>query len=121
MAHYAKVNSNNIVEEVFKFSDNDFPSIELPEGYQWVKTSFNTIGGVHLDPNTNQPDNGIPFRKNYAGAGYIWDPERDAFYPPKPYASWTLNETSCLWEPPTPRPDNEQDWLWDEDTQSWNL
>jgi len=75
------------------------------------RTSYNTVGGVHIY-------GGTPFRKNYAGKGYLYDPVRDAFYTPQPYASWSLNETSCLWEPPTPRPE-EGTWYWKEDTQEW--
>lgn len=75
------------------------------------RTSYNTSGGVHLN-------GGTPFRKNYAGKGYLYDPVRDAFYTPQPYPSWTLNETSCVWEPPTPAPEGEG-WIWDEETQTW--
>ena len=74
------------------------------------RTSYNTIGGVHQS-------GGTPFRKNYAGVGYTYDPVRDAFYSPQPYESWTLNEESCLWECPVERPEGE-DW-WKEDTTEW--
>ena len=75
------------------------------------RTSYNTQGGVHQL-------GGTPFRKNYAGVGYIYDPVRDAFYTEQPYASWTLNEDACYWEPPTPRPEG-MDWYWKEDTTEW--
>ena len=75
------------------------------------RTSYNTQGGVHKL-------GGTPFRKNYAGVGYIYDPVRDAFYTEQPYASWTLNEDACYWEPPTPRPEG-MDWYWKEDTTEW--
>ncbi len=75
------------------------------------RTSYNTIGGVHQS-------GGTPFRKNYAGVGYTYDPVRDAFYGPQPFESWTLNEESCLWECPVERPEGE-DWWWKEDTTEW--
>jgi len=75
------------------------------------RTSYNTIGGVHQN-------GGTPFRKNYAGVGYTYDPVRDAFYAPQPFESWTLNEESCLWECPVERPEGE-DWWWKEDTTEW--
>ena len=75
------------------------------------RTSYNTIGGVHQS-------GGTPFRKNYAGTGYTYDPVRDAFYSPQPFESWTLNEESCLWECPVERPEGE-DWWWKEDTTEW--
>jgi len=75
------------------------------------RTSYNTIGGVHQY-------GGTPFRKNYAGKGYLYDSVRDAFYTPQPYASWTLNESTCYWEAPTPCPE-EGEWFWKEDTEEW--
>ena len=75
------------------------------------RTSYNTSGGVHSNGET-------PFRKNYAGKGYLYDPVRDAFYMPQPYASWTLNESTCYWEAPTPMPEGGE-WFWKEDTQEW--
>ena len=75
------------------------------------RTSYNTIGGVHQN-------GGTPFRKNYAGVGYTYDPVRDAFYAPQPFESWTLNEDTCLWECPVERPEG-QDWWWKEDTGEW--
>jgi len=75
------------------------------------RTSYNTQGGVHKY-------GGTPFRKNYAGVGHIYDPVRDAFYVEQPYPSWTLNEDTCYWEPPVPRPEG-MEWHWKEDTTEW--
>jgi len=80
------------------------------KGQLCKRTSYNTIGGVHQN-------GGTPFRKNYAGVGYTYDPVRDAFYAPQPFESWTLNEESCLWECPVERPEGE--YWWKEDTQEW--
>jgi hypothetical protein len=109
MAHYAKVN-NGIVEKVI-VAEQDF--VDTQEG-TWVQTSYNTHGGAHTD-------GGTPLRKNYAGIGYTYDSTRDAFYAPQPYASWTLNETTCLWEPPVAMPDDGNLYVWDETTTSWDL
>ncbi len=107
MAHYAKV-VEGIVETVI-VADQQW--VNGLEG-QWVQTSYNTQGGVHANGKT-------PLRKNYAGVGYTYDDESDAFIPPKPYASWTLNEDTCLWEAPTAKPDDDKLYDWDEDTTSW--
>ena len=106
MAHYAKV-VEGIVETVI-VADQQW--VNGLEG-QWVQTSYNTQGGVHANDET-------PLRKNYAGIGYTYDDERDAFIPPKPYASWTLNEDTCLWEAPTAKPDDGI-YEWNEDAGEW--
>ena len=80
------------------------------KGQLCKRTSYNTVGGIHQN-------GGTPFRKNYAGVGYIYDPVRDAFYTPQPFASWTLNEETCLWECPVEKP--EGDYWWKEDTIEW--
>lgn len=106
MAHYAKV-VEGIVETVI-VADQQW--VNGLEG-QWVQTSYNTQGGVHANGKT-------PLRKNYAGVGYTYDDESDAFIPPKPYASWTLNEDTCLWEAPTAKPDDGI-YEWNEDAGEW--
>ena len=80
----------------------------------WKQTSFNTVGGVHKT-------GGTPLRKNFAGIGYTYDEDRDAFIPKKPFASWTLNETTCLWDPPVVKPDDGQRYNWNEENQTWDL
>jgi len=107
MAHYAKV-VDGIVENVI-VADQEW--IDGLDG-QWVQTSYNTYGGVHLLGNT-------PLRKNYAGIGMSYNADRDAFYASQPYASWTLDEETCLWEAPTAKPDDDKLYNWDEDTTSW--
>tara|TARA_R110002153_G_scaffold175559_1_gene328825 strand:- start:9 stop:344 length:336 start_codon:yes stop_codon:yes gene_type:complete len=107
MAHYAKV-VDGIVENVI-VADQEW--IDGLDG-QWVQTSYNTSGGVHVD-------GGTPLRKNFAGIGMSYNADRDAFYAPQPYASWTLNEETCLWEAPTAKPDDDKLYNWDEDTTSW--
>ena len=111
MSHYAKI-ENNIVTQVI-VADEDFVS---GLAGTWIQTSYNTHGGVHYGPN-GLPDNGIALRKNYAGIGYTYDSELDAFIAPKPYDSWHLNTTTCLWEPPIPAP--EGDYHWNEALQAW--
>jgi len=117
MAHYAFLDNNLIVTEVIAGKDEgdtDWESYYAKvRGQMCKRTSYNTSGGVHkLD--------GTPFRKNYAGIGYTYDVSRDAFIPPQPFASWTLNETSCLWEAPVAYPDDGEKYTWNEETQSWD-
>ena len=126
MANFAKIGLDNIVLEV-QHIDNI--NSMTPNGVEnenvgcafltkifghetWVKTSFNTRGGVH-------EKGGVPFRKNYAGIGYNYDSLRDAFLPPKPFASWILNEDTGLWEALVARPDDGKRYTWDEATTNW--
>lgn len=120
MAHYALIDENNVVTQVFVGRDeNDLVEgianweiYYAPEGYTCKRTSYNTLGGVHAN-------GGEPFRKNYAGVGYTYDAELDAFIPPKPYPSWILNEETCLWSPPIEPPQNTNPHRWDETSLSW--
>ena len=116
MSHFAKV-ENGIVTQVI-VAEQDF--VDTQEG-TWVQTSYNTRGGVHYNPETNQPDGGVALRKNYAGIGYTYDATRDAFISPQPYPSWNLNEDTCLWEPPVPYPTDGERYNWNEDTQQWEI
>jgi len=118
MAHYAILDENNIVTQVIVGKDENEP---LPEGYEsWEqyyggkKTSYNTIGGVHQNGET-------PFRKNFAGIGFKFDANLDAFVPPKPYSSWKLNYETLVWEPPVPIPPktDEYFWVWSEYNNEW--
>jgi hypothetical protein len=111
MAHYAKVN-NGIVEQVIVAEPEFFNTFVDSSPGQWIQTSYNTHGGVHTL-------GGTPLRKNYAGIGYTYDSQRDAFIPPKPFASWVLNEDTCLWAAPVAMPDDGKQYQWNEDTQAW--
>ena len=123
MAHFAKLGTGNIVKRVSVVS-NDVATTEqagvefLQNLYgdraTWKQTSYNTLGGQHIL-------GGTPFRKNYAGVGFKYDQTRDAFIPPRPYASWVLNETTCLWDPPVVKPDDGQRYNWNEENQTWDL
>ena len=114
MSHFAKV-EDGIVTQVI-VAEQDY--IDTKDG-EWVQTSYNTSGGKHYAPNSHEEDSGTPLRKNYAGIGYVYDSVRDAFYAPQPYPSWTLNDDTCLWEPPVARPDDDKSYNWDEDTTAW--
>ena len=123
MAHFAKLNANNIVVFVTvgrQEDDGKEAELSARTGDVYKQTSYNTHGGVHAL-------GGTPFRKNYAGLGYTYDAGRDAFIPPKPYASWLLNENTCLWDAPVPYPtdvgteENRKRYIWDEATTSWVL
>jgi len=113
MAHFAKVN-NGIVEQVIVAEAEFFDTFVDSSPGEWLQTSYNTLGGVHLN-------GGTPLRKNYAGVGFTYDSTRDAFFPPQPYNSWTLNEDTCLWEAPTAYPADDLMYTWDEATTSWKL
>jgi hypothetical protein len=111
MAHYAKVN-NGIVELVIVAESDFFDTFVDTSPGEWIQTSYNTHGGIHSNGET-------PLRKNYAGVGFTYDSTRDAFIPPQPYPSWTLNEDTCLWGAPVPYPEDEVDYAWDEETTNW--
>ena len=111
MSHFAKV-ENGIVTQVIVVEQDVLDTGLFGDPNLWVQTSYNTIGGQHVL-------GGTPLRKNYAGVGYTYDSERDAFISPSPFNSWTLNEDTCLWEAPTSIPDDGNQYLWDEETLSW--
>ena len=122
MAHFAKLDENNVVIFVTVGRDEDNgkeAELSARTGDVYKQTSYNTIGGVHSL-------GGTPFRKNYAGFGYIYDANRDAFIPPKPYASWVLDESTCLWNAPVAMPsdagqgDPPKMYNWNENTTSWD-
>jgi hypothetical protein len=121
MAHFAKLDENNLVIFVTVGRDEDNgkeAELSARTGDVYKQTSYNTYGGVHTL-------GGTPFRKNYAGLGYTYDASRDAFIPPKPYASWVLNENTCLWSSSVPYPtdvgtaENPKRYSWDEATLAW--
>jgi len=129
MGHYAKV-INGLVVAVCS-ATQEWVDSQPKEWYiDWVQTSFNVYGGVYYDAETREPhadqslielESGRK-RKNYAGLGYYYDSERDAFIPPTPFPSWILNEETCLWEAPIPRPeDDEKLYMWNEMKQEWTL
>jgi len=125
MSHYAKVNNgvvvSVIVAEADFFTNGHF--VDTSPG-TWIQTSYNTRSGVHYGQD-GQPDGGVALRGNYAGIGYIYDATNDVFYPPKPYASWTISAPTWTWTPPTPFPtdigtsDAPKRYTWDESTLSW--
>lgn len=117
MAHYAKV-VNGYVTQVIVAEPEFIASFQDPEPGDWVETDFYSLGNVHFGQD-GQPDGGVALRKNYAGIGYYYDRKRDAFVPPKPFASWVLNEDTCLWDAPVPYPDDGKRYKWDEETVNW--
>lgn len=114
MAHFALVNAHGIVEQVIVAEQDVINSGLFGNPSSWVQTSYNTQGGVHAN-------GGTPLRKNFAGIGYTYDSVRDAFIPPKPYNSWTLNENTCLWDSPIPYPEDGNKYTWNEENQTWDL
>lgn len=111
MTHFAKVLDGK-VQQVIVAEPEFFDTFVDSSPGEWIQTSYNTSGGVHLQ-------GGTPLRKNFAGIGYTYDKTRDAFIPPQPFQSWTLNEESCLWDSPVPYPTDGKKYLWDEPTTNW--
>lgn len=120
MGHYAKI-ENNIVVDVNRVEEDFFDNNPDRFEGQWVKTSYNTRRGVYYKPNSWEPheDQTRALRKNYAGVGYTYDEQRDAFIPPKKFSSWVLNEESCIWEAPIPYPEDDKYYLWNEELLEW--
>jgi len=120
MGHFAKV-SNGIVTRVIVAEADFFNNFVDDSPGKWIQTSYNTRGGVHYQPNTNEPseDQSKALRKNYAGIGYSYDSTRDAFIPPQPFNSWTLNEDTCLWDSPVPYPTDGKLYKWNEEILNW--
>jgi hypothetical protein len=113
MAHYAKV-ENTLVTQVIVAEAEFFDTFVDSSPGEWIQTSYNTHGGVHLD-------GGTPLRKNYAGVGFTYNKILDAFISPQPFPSWTLNEETCLWNPPTAYPDDGLLYEWNEENLAWDL
>ena len=127
MAHFAKIDNLETVVFVTVGRDEDNGKeleISARTGDTYRQTSYNTRGGIHYKPNSHEPseDQSKAFRKNFAGIGYTFDKDRDAFIPKKPYTSWVLNESTCQWEAPSAKPDSEsgQIYNWNEETKSWD-
>lgn len=111
MAHFAKV-KDGLVVQVIVAEPEFFDTFVDTSAGQWIQTSYNTIGGKHVN-------GGTPLRKNFAGIGFTYDHELDAFIPPKPHASWILNEDTCLWDAPVAMPTDGKTYEWNEATTSW--
>ena len=116
MSSYAKIN-NGIVEKVIVAEAEFFDTFVDDTPGKWIQTSYNTRGGVHYEPDSNTPssDQSKALRKNHAGIGYTYDEIKDAFIPPQQFSSWTLNNTTCLWEPPISKPTDGKTYRWDDD------
>jgi hypothetical protein len=111
MAHFAKVSDGKVVQVIVAESEFFQTFVDTSPG-EWIQTSYNTHGGVHAN-------GGTPLRKNYAGIGFTYDRTRDAFIPPQPYPSWTMDDSTCLWSAPTPMPTEGGSYTWNESTLSW--
>jgi hypothetical protein len=124
MGSYVKVINGIVIDG--NVADQEWVD-EQPDKDSWYETSYNIYGGVYYDPETGKPHKDQKLakatagrkRKNYAGIGYRYDSERDAFIPPTPYPSWKLNEDTCLWDAPIPYPDDGEMYLWNEHAQEW--
>jgi hypothetical protein len=110
MSHFAKVCDGKVVQVIVAEQEFFTTFVDTSPG-EWIQTSYNTYGGQHPE--------GRPLRKNYAGIGFTYDREKDAFIPPQPYPSWLLDEETCLWNAPTLMPVDDKKYIWDEPTLSW--
>jgi hypothetical protein len=117
MAHFAKLDENNIVIEINVVNNEDIQNLEFPESEPVGIQFLNNLAGEEFVWKQTSYNNN--FRKNYAGIGYTYDADRDAFIPPKPFASWVLNEESCFWSAPVPYPDDGEVYKWDEESLLW--
>ena len=113
MAHFAKV-ENTLVTQIIVAEAEFFDTFVDNSPGEWIQTSYNTRGGVHSE-------GGTPLRKNYAGVGFTYDATRDAFISPQPFPSWTLDEDTCLWNPPAAHPDDGLQYTWNEENLAWDL
>ena len=125
MAHYAQLDSENVVVQVFVGRDDvvegvdDWETYYAPEGYTVKQTSYNTRGGIHYTDGEPSEDQSKALRFNYAGIGFTYDADRDAFIPPKPFESWELDEATCLWVAPIEYPTDGGTYSWDESEGDW--
>jgi hypothetical protein len=121
MSHFAKIENGVVTFVTVGRQEDDGRELELCErtGDTYRQTSYNTHGGVHYTDGVPSADQSKALRKNYAGIGYTFDEQRDAFIPPKSFESWILNEDTCLWEPPTPYPTDGGMYQWDEANGEW--
>jgi len=125
MAHYAVLDSDNLVTQVFVGRDDvvegidDWETYYAPQGFTVKQTSYNTYGGVHYTDGVPSEDQRKALRFNYAGIGFTYDEQRDAFIPPKPFESWVLDEGTCLWVAPIPYPEDGASYSWDEAAGDW--
>ena len=118
MSHFAKVVNGKVVSVIVAEPEFFDTFVDGSPG-QWLQTSYNTRGNVHYGQD-GKPDGGVALRGNYAGIGYVYNAEHDVFYPPQPYPSWIINESTWTWEAPSPMPVDGKIYIWKEETKSWN-
>jgi hypothetical protein len=106
------VDGKGVVEQVIRIDQETLETGQWGNPFDWIQTSYNTIGNKHTL-------GGTPLRGNFAGIGYSYDAQADIFIPPQPFASWVLNEDTCLWESPVPYPNDGERYAWNEETQQW--
>jgi hypothetical protein len=119
MGHFAKVLDGKVIQVIVAEPEFFDTFVDSSPG-SWIQTSYNTRGNIHYGPD-GEPDGGEALRGNYAGAGYTYDHQNDVFYAPQPYGSWTLNQTTWLWDAPVAYPADGQLYVWDEATVNWKL
>jgi len=124
MTYFAKLDADNLVTFVTAGRAEDDgleEELNARTGDVYRQTSYNTHGGIHYTDGEPSEDQTQAFRGRYAGIGFYYDEDLDIFYPPQPYASWTLNAQTASWEPPVEYPEDENQYVWNEETTSWDL
>jgi hypothetical protein len=119
MSHFAKVLDGKVIQVIVAEPEFFETFVDSSPG-QWIQASYNTRGNIHYGPD-GEPDGGVALRGNYAGIGYTYDAVNDVFYAPQPYGSWSLNQTTWIWEAPVPYPNDGKQYVWDEATVGWKL
>ena len=120
MGHFAKVVDGKVVQVIVAEPEFFDTFVDSSPG-TWIQTSYNTRGGIHYLPNSDEPSGQPALRGNYAGVGFTYDQANDVFYAPQPYASWVLNQDTWTWESPVPYPTDDKLYVWDEATTSWKV
>jgi hypothetical protein len=118
MAHFAQIENGSVIN-VLVVEKDLIDSGALGDPSVWIQVSYNTKGGVHYGPD-GLPDGGVALRKNFPGKGYVYDAGRDAFYLPQPHSKWILNEDTCSWQPPVPRPTDGEIYAWNDELEQWD-
>jgi hypothetical protein len=121
MLYFAKINPITLTVENVIIAEKEFID-QLPDSNLWIQTTNNVEGDVYYDPNTNEfsSDKTNIFRKNSANKNFKYDPVKDVFIPPKQFKSWILDEETCLWNSPVPKPNDGKRYFWNEETQTWD-
>jgi len=120
MAYFAKIDNNNVVERIITTEQEVVDAGTFGDSANLIEVESDGSAGIHYLPDTDKLDDGTPLKKASAGIGSVYDRDKDVFYIPKPYPSWSLNKDTCLWEAPKPYPDDKETYIWNENDMRWD-